>query len=191
MGAGGVLLLVLFYFLAFVMVFLPAAGAVIIEIMDRPRNIPSVTIGTPKNEKQIIMVYHPGASSFPSDVMRRLADSLAGSGYTITLKTAHAKLTLPAGKSAVIGLASPVYAGTIRPPLEKFIKDSDLKGRTCFIVLTGGDPSQAEKDTSKAASLVEERGGMVVDKVKLITRKDMEKVYEEIDQFVKSLVEKL
>ncbi|MBA7664773.1 hypothetical protein ES703_72836 [subsurface metagenome] len=191
LGAGGVLLLVLFYFLTIIMVFLPALGAVVVEIMDRPRNIPAITIGDTNSQKHIIMVYHPGASDFTSEVMKLLAGTLAEAGYSITLNSVQAKLRLNMDEAAAVGMASPVYAGTIRPPLEKFIMNNDFTGKRCFLILTGSDPHNAEKDTLKASSLIEDRGGTVVDKVKLIMQKDREQVHQQIEQFGKNLAEKL
>ncbi len=190
-GAAGVILLVLFYFIAIVLVFIPALGTVVIGIMDRPQDIQSASFGDQSSPRKTVIVYHPGASSFMPDVIQHLAESLAASGFYVTLYSAHPRVSVSVPEGAVLGLASPVYAGTIRPPLEEFIKKSDLRDRNCFVLLTGSDPDNIEKDTAKAASLVEERGGKVLESVKIIQKKDRETVYPQIEQFVKKLTEEL
>lgn len=190
-GFLGPLLLILFYFCAYIMVFLPAVGSIIIGRMDRPRNLPPVIAGDLKSQNHIAMVYHPGASDFTADVLTRLSKTLGEEGYKITLYTARSDLSLDTTEVAAVGVASPVYGGRIRPPLENFINNADLRGINCFVILTGGDGNSSDRETLKAASLIEKRGGIVVDRAKFITQKDRKKVYSEVDRFGKNLLHKL
>ena len=69
----------------------------------------------------IVIVYHPGNSGFAGRVIQVLSETLAQEGHRVTVYSAHPSLELDLSDVTALGLASPLYAGAIRPPLEKFI----------------------------------------------------------------------
>jgi len=191
MGVMGIILLTIFYFLTYIIILPAGVGSAVVSILDREKNIPAETIGSDDSIEQIYMVYHPGMSKFTTKVLRALAENIAQNNYKVTLYSAGKDLQINLADARAIGFASPVYAGLIRPPLEDFIQRNELSGIECFVVLTGSDREGREADTSKAAKLIEEKGGKIVGKEKFITSDQEDELQVKIDLFSQELIEKL
>ena len=191
MGVMGIILLIIFYFLTYIIILPAGVGSAVVSILDREKYIPAETIGSDDSIEQIYMVYHPGMSKFTTKVLRVLAENIAQNNYKVTLYSAGKDLQINLADARAIGFASPVYAGVIRPPLEDFIQRNELSGIECFVVLTGSDREGREADTSKAAKLIEEKGGKIVGKEKFITSDQEDELQVKIDLFSQELIEKL
>jgi hypothetical protein len=191
MGVMGIILLIIFYFLTYIIILPAGVGSAVVSILDREKNIPAEIIGSDDSIEQIYMVYHPGMSKFTTKVLRALAENIAQNNYKVTLYSAGKDLQINLADARAIGFASPVYAGLIRPPLEDFIQRNELSGIECFLVLTGSDREGREADTSKAAKLIEEKGGKIVGKEKFITSDQEDELQVKIDLFSQELIEKL
>lgn len=190
-GIGAGFLIGFFYLIAYVMVFLPAIGGVVIAILDRPREVAVETMGAEGGGEQVLLVYHPGVTGFTGEVIKELGRQLEKKGYHVTLRGADPGRKLELESISAVGFASPVYAGTIRPPLARVIRRSDLKDKNTFVVLTGTDPDNAERDTEKAAEKVTEKGGRVAGKIKLIATEDWKQVRNQIGMFADALADAL
>ena len=191
MGVMGIILLIIFYFLTYIIILPAGVGSAVVSILDREKNIPAEIIGSDDSIEQIYMVYHPGMSKFTTKVLRALAENIAQNNYKVTLYSAGKDLQINLADARAIGFASPVYAGVIRPPLLDFIQRNELSGIECFVVLTGSDREGREADTSKAAKLIEEKGGKIVGKEKFITSDQEDELQVKIDLFSQELIEKL
>jgi len=191
MGVMGIILLIIFYFLTYIIILPAGVGSAVVSILDREKNIPAETIGSDASIEQIYIVYHPGMSKFTTKVLRVLAENIAQNNYKVTLYSAGKDLQINLADARAIGFASPVYAGVIRPPLSDFIQRNELSGIECFVVLTGSDREGREADTSKAAKLIEEKGGKIVGKEKFITSDQEDELQVKIDLFSQELIEKL
>ncbi|HER23574.1 MAG TPA: hypothetical protein ENO17_00690 [Candidatus Atribacteria bacterium] len=191
MGVIGIILLILFYFLTYIIILPAGAGSVVVSILDREKNIPAETIGSNDSTEQIYMVYHPGMSKFTTKVLRGLAENITQNNYKVTLYSAGKDLQINLTDARAIGLASPIYAGFIRPPLENFIQRNEFSGIKCFVVLTGGDKGNMDVETAKVAKLIEEKGGKIIGKEKFITSDKEDELQAKIDLFSKELIEKL
>ena len=190
-GVIAIILLIIFYFLTYIIILPMGAGSAVLSILDREKNILVETIGSDDSTEQIYIVYHPGMSKFTTKVLRALAENIAQNNYKITLYCARKDLQINLQDAKAIGFASPVYAGAIRPPLEDFIQRNELSDIECFVVLTGGGEEVAEEDTTKAAKLIEEKGGKIIGKEKFITSDKEDELQEKIKLFSKELIEKL
>jgi hypothetical protein len=190
-GAGGVLLLVLFYFMAIALVFLPALSSLLFAVLDRPHDRFPAVYGDESASKEIYLVVHPGASDFPSAVTERLAEQLAAAGFRVTVHTARADLRLEIGRAEALGLISPLYAGSIRPPLMQFIANNKLKKARCFLLLTGKDSHRPKKDLARAEALVKAQGGKVIAGAKAIARRDRGPAFAVVERLVAELAGKL
>ena len=190
-GIGAGFLIGLFYLIAYVMVFLPAVGSVVIAILDRPRKVAVETMGAESGGEQVLLVYHPGVTDFTGVVVKELGRQLQKKGYHVTLRGADPGRKPDLEPFCAVGFASPVYAGTIRPPLARVIRSSDLEEKNTFVVLTGTDPDNAERDTAKAAEKVMKRGGRVAGKIKLIATEDWKEVRNQIGKFADALADAL
>jgi len=190
-GVMAIILLILFYFLTYIIILPAGVGSMVLSILDREKNIPPETIGSDDSTEQIYIVYHPGMSKFTTKVLRALAENITQNNYKVTLYSAGKDLQINLQDARVIGFASPVYAGFIRPPLENFIQRNEFSGIKCFVVLTGGDKEGRERDTSKVAKLIEEKGGIIIGREKFITSDKEDELQEKINLFSKKLIEKL
>jgi len=191
MGVMGIILLIVFYFLTFIIILPAGVGSAVVSILDREKNIPAETIGSDASIEQIYIVYHPGMSKFTTKVLRVLAENIAQNNYKVTLYSAGEDLQINLADARAIGFASPVYAGLIRPPLSDFIQRNELSGIECFVVLTGGGKESMDVDTAKAAKLIEEKGGKIIEKEKFITSDKENELQEKIKLFSQELIEKL
>ena len=175
------------YFLAYPMVFAPAIGSLVLAFLDRTHRLPIEVFGRPEAEKNLTVIYHPGASGFLRRVVRQVCEGLAAEGIYIEMKCAFPG-SVDGVKDTLI-LASPIYAGRIRPPLVRVIKSVTWQGRTAFFVLTGTDPDNDKEDLQRAAKVVTALGGDVKAGVKLVTHHGEEETRNRIAKFTASLVE--
>ena len=190
-GVMGIILLVIFYFLTFIIILPAGVVSMVVSISDREKNIPPETIGSDDCPEQIYIVYHPGGSKFTTKVVRTLAENITQNNYKVTLYCAGKDLHINLQDARAIGFASPVYAGLIRPPLEDFIQQNEFSGIKCFVVLAGSHKETIEADTAKAAKLIEERNGEIIGKEQFITSDKEDELQEKINLFSKELIEKL
>ena len=191
MGVMGIILLIIFYFLTYIIILPAGAGSMVVSILDREKNIPAETIGSDDSTEQIYIVYHPGMSKFTTKVLRALAEKITGNNYKVTLFCAGKDLQINLQDAKAIGFASPVYAGLIRPPLSDFIQRNEFSGIKCFVVLTGGGKESIDVDTAKAAKLIEEKNGEIIGREKFVTSDKENELQEKIKLFSKELINKL
>ena len=59
------------------------------------------------------------------------------------------------------------------------------------MTITGGGKESVDVDTSKAAKLIEEKGGKIIGREKFITFDKEDELQEKIDLFSKELINKL
>lgn len=190
MGVMGIILLVMFYFLTFIIILPTGATSIVVSISDREKNIPPETIGSDDCPEQIYIVYHPGGSKFTTKVVRALAKNISRDNYKVTLYCAGKDLQINFKDARAIGFVSPVYTGLIRPPLENFIQQNKFSGTKCFVALTGSYKETIEVDTGKAAKLIEEKDGKIIGKEQFITSDKEAELQEKIKLFSKELIEK-
>jgi hypothetical protein len=146
---------------------------------DREKQEIPVTIGQAGNPKEIAIIYHPGGSDLPKKVNTLIAEKLAQNGTKITLYTANAQLKIDPRKELAVGFASPVYGGSIRPPLLEFIQRTELTGVKCFVMITGWAHSP---EVEKVKTLIESKGGIYIGGRKF-TAADLKQTGE-IDAFI-------
>jgi len=193
MGIIGVILLVLFWIINAIIVFPATCGSILFSILDREKKLAPQVIGKQESQSEICIIFHPGLSEFTTLIVKDLGQSLAESGYKVTLYSAHSELKINLRDYKAVGFSSPLYAGQIRPPLRKFIDRNDLTGVNCFIVLTGADDHGIERDVQNASKLIQKKGGKILTGTKFIV-KDVKKInvpQKEIEDFSKLLKSKL
>ncbi|MGE5599701.1 MAG: flavodoxin family protein [Bacteroidota bacterium] len=181
------------YWIVFMICILPAGvGLWVIESFDRERRSEPIVLGAQEAAAEIAVIYHPGGSNFTGHVLRRLGGRLGDAGYRVVLHSAHRGLRLDLDRAHAVGFASPVYAGAIRPPLRQFVQSADLRGRRCFVILTGGPgPAEGEsvgKELQSIVPLIEERGGRIAAAGKIPQNKETGAVEERIDAFAGELL---
>ena len=183
------ILLIVFWTIFCVIVAPTGLGVILFSVLDREKANPPETIGDPSRKEKICIVYQHGMTDFTIKSIRSFALKLAEKGFSVTIASAHKWLAVNLKNYKTIGLASPVYAGLIRPPIERFIKRTDLTGVGCFIILTGSDKSRATDNIIEASKIVAMSHGSVIGAKKFftndpeqLTKKDLETFAEEIAQ---------
>jgi len=166
-------------------------GSTVIAVLERGNTVSPITIGSKESTEEIYIVYHPGASKFTTGTLKTLAENIAKDNYKVTLYVVNKNLELDLNKVKAIGFASPIYVGNIRNQLFRYIEEDNLCEKKCFIIVTGSNREGMEKDTSKVATLIEQRGGKVIGKTKFITTDKEKELQEKIDLFGRELLSKL
>lgn len=178
------------YYIIFVIIVAMAGAGLAGAILDREHNIGPVTLGNPRGEKTIAAIYHPGGTDYTGKFLRAMGERLAGTEYRLIMHSARRGLQIDlVGAEAVI-LASPVYAGQIRPPVKRFI-ERGLAGKRCVLILTGGGAAMPEKEFAQVVPLIEKKGGEVIAKGKFAQSKDESKLREEAAAFTGRMLEEL
>jgi hypothetical protein len=167
-GIIDVIIIIVFYFIVITIILPLGLGIIVFSILDRERVIPPEIIGDPSRKDKICIVYHPGISGATIAAIRVFALKLFEKGYSITVASAHRKLAVIFKNYKAIGFASPIYAGAIRPPIERFVKRNNFKGMTCFLLLTGTVKKEAAADIQKASKIVESSNGTVTASIKVV-----------------------
>jgi len=191
LGFGGIILLILFYFITFVIIIPTGVGSTVISFLERGNMKPPITIGSEENTEQIYIVYHPGMSSFTIDALKILSENISRYNVKVTLYSINKNLQINLQNVKAIGFASPIYAGSVRQTLFDYIAKSDLSGKKCFVIVTGSDREGIEKDTLKVTKLIEEKGGNVIGKTKFINSDKENELKEKIEFFGQGLLKKL
>ena len=89
-----------------------------------------------------LIVYQPGFSGFPRDVVYNFADGLASSGWRVEITTASSEAPSDLSKYGLLMLAYPVYGGTPGTAIVSYVnRMGDLKGIDTVIIACGGGDS--------------------------------------------------
>jgi hypothetical protein len=129
---------------------------------DLEKKAAPVVFGNPDSLKTIAIIYHPGGSGLPKDTSTRVAQAISQKGIRVTLYTASVGLKINLQDMAAVGFISPVYGGSIRPPLANFINRTNLSGVKCFGIVTGWIQSAEARDLEKVKTLIESKGGTFI-----------------------------
>jgi hypothetical protein len=185
-----VVLLVIFWVVFCVMVAPAGLGVTLFSLLDREKALAPETIGDPSRKDKICIVYQPGMSDFTIKCIRAFSLKLAEKGYSVTIASAHRRLAVNLKNYKTIGFASPVYAGLIRPPVENFIKRTDLSGTGCFIILTGGDKTRSTDNIIEASKIIASSHGSVIGSKKFFTNDPEQQTKKDLENFAEEIAEK-
>ncbi len=186
----GALVMVQFW-VVFALMILPSAGGLwILESFDRERRIGPLGLGNPSGSKEILAVFHPGASDFTASALRELGACCSNTPYKLVLYSARRGLRLDLRQAAAVVFASPIYAGSIRPPVTHFLERTDLSGVRCVLLLTGS-AAAADQDFGRAVPFVEARGGKIIAKTKVLQGKQAPALRDQMRPFFQDLLARL
>jgi len=144
--------------LAFVIVVVGVLGFIFFKInSDYVSGIEVLNAGGAQN---VLIIYHPGLSSFMKDVAYAFADGLVENGWRVEITTASSQAPIDLSGYSLLALGSPVYADgpshTIKRHVERI---GDLTGiDTVLLVTSGGSDGGAEAAMQQT---VEEHNGAV------------------------------
>jgi flavorubredoxin len=89
-----------------------------------------------------LIVYQPGFSNFPRDMVYAFADGLISSDWRVEITTASSEAPSDLSKYSLLTLAYPVYGGTVGTAIVRYVdRISDLDGVNTVIIACGGGDS--------------------------------------------------
>ncbi|MCW4010719.1 MAG: hypothetical protein NWF05_08890 [Candidatus Bathyarchaeota archaeon] len=83
--------------------------------------VSEIEIINSEGNKNALVVYQPGFSSFPKDISYAFADGLASNGWRVEITTASTQTPSDVSKYKLIALAYPVYGGTVGTAIVSYI----------------------------------------------------------------------
>ena len=84
-----------------------------------------------------LLVYHPGKSAFPQQVVQAFAEGLVAGGWRVEITTASAKAPQDVSGYNLLVLASPTYGFMPAQPMQRYVRRlSDLHGQRTVTIVT-------------------------------------------------------
>lgn len=146
--------------------------------MDKVQVINAEHIQSKGAQKEALVVYNQGTSSYIKNSIQDFSEELAERGYGVTITTANPNFE-PEGFDEMLAaanpgmkrdysyydliiLASPVYNQEVRPPLKEFMQNADFKGVDVYTLLFHQSNSEGEECMKQFAPAVKLAGGNVL-----------------------------
>ncbi len=106
----------------------------------------------------VLVIYHPGISSFMKDVIYAFADGLVENGWRVEITTASSQTPTAMSNYSLLVLGSPIYAGSPSPTIKRHIsRIGDLQEIDTVIIFTSGGVQESSVMPLKQA--IEEHNG--------------------------------
>jgi len=150
-------------FFVVVLLTLGATFGYVMQSIDKEYARDPVTLN-PGGGAAALVVYHPGLTGFQLSATMAYAEGLADAGWRVEVHTAGGLAPTDITGYGLLVLGSPTYGAAPAPSIPSYMnKLGSLDGVKVAVVMTGStDPG-----TDAMVSLVEQRGGEVVDVVEL------------------------
>jgi flavorubredoxin len=144
--------------LAFVIVVVGVLGFIFFKINSD--YVSGIEVLNADGAQNVLIIYHPGLSSFMKDVAYAFADGLVENGWRVEITTASSQAPTDLSGYSLLALGSPVYADGPSPTIKRHVERiGDLTGiDTVLLVTSGGSDGGAEAAMQQT---VEEHNGAV------------------------------
>jgi len=144
--------------LAFVIVVVGVLGFIFFKINSD--YVSGIEVLNADGAQNVLIIYHPGLSSFMKDVAYAFADGLVENGWRVEITTASSQAPTDLSGYSLLALGSPVYADGPSPTIKRHVERiGDLTGiDTVLLVTSGGSDGGAEATMQQT---VEEHNGAV------------------------------
>ena len=144
--------------LAFVIVVVGVLGFIFFKINSD--YVSGIEVLNADGAQNVLIIYHPGLSSFMKDVTYAFADGLVENGWRVEITTASSQAPTDLSGYSLLALGSPVYADGPSPTIKRHVERiGDLTGiDTVLLVTSGGSDGGAEAAMQQT---VEEHNGAV------------------------------
>ncbi|OLS15302.1 MAG: flavodoxin [Promethearchaeota archaeon CR_4] len=122
-----------------------SAVLIIIPISQREVITPLETVNASGTTGRILVIYHPGLSSFPSGIARKFAEGAASKNWIIDLSTVSHESPSTVTMYNLIVILSPVYGGKPQTVISTYLTSVDFQSKPVVAILTYGmaDPVDA------------------------------------------------
>jgi len=101
-------------------------------------------VGTPRGD--ILIVYHPGASSNTKNSVTTFAEALADEGKNVEISTANPDLEPNFSNYDLLVIASNIYNRKVRPPVIDFVENSNLTDVKVFTLFVGNHRDRVQEE---------------------------------------------
>lgn len=144
--------------LAFVIVVVGVLGFIFFKINSD--YVSGIEVLNADGAQNVLIIYHPGLSSFMKDIVYAFADGLVENGWRVEITTASSQAPTDLSGYSLLALGSPVYADGPSPTIKRHVERiGDLTGiDTVLLVTSGGSDGGAEATMQQT---VEEHNGAV------------------------------
>ena len=135
----------------------------------------------------ILIVYHPGASSNTRISVTTFAEALADEGINVEISTANPDLRPNFSEYDLVVLASNIYNRKVRPPIIEFVKNNDLTDVKVFTLFVGNHRKRVQEELDLFIPYLEEANAQHMGHFKY-PKNNPKLPVEELIQCVKELV---
>jgi hypothetical protein len=105
--------------------------------IDQETVTPLVATNPEGQAGKALLVYQPGLSKFPEQVVTAFAGGLGAAGWQVSTTTASVQAPVPDGNYDLVILGAPVYFEAPAKPLARYVaRAGDLGGKPVVILLT-------------------------------------------------------
>ncbi len=146
----------------------------IIPQMEKETDLKS--INSQGKSGNVLVIYHPGLSSFQEDVTYSFVKGLVERDYAIEITTSSSKTTTDISKYDLIVLGMPTYGGGLAKPMENYLaRIDDLEGKKVVIIITGA--GSTDESVTNMKEFIAMRNGYIIESLPLWSMKPNEDVY--------------
>jgi len=151
-----------------VVVLIVASVSVFVLIKADSDFASEIKVLNPNGSASALIIYHPGFSSFPEDVINVLGDGLVENGWRVEITTASDRAPTDLAKYSLLVLGSPVYGGSPSASIKRHLERiEDLQEiETVLVVTSGGINEGAE---AAMQQIVEDHNGNIITVLSLHT----------------------
>jgi len=125
---------------------------------------------------KILVVYHPGLSSFQKDVTMSYVKGLVERNFIVDITTPSSNTTTEITNYDLIILGAPTYEFAPAKPMENYItRVSDFKGKKIVVIITGS--GSTDESVAKMKELIESTNGALIESLPLWFLGPNEEIY--------------
>jgi len=125
---------------------------------------------------KILVVYHPGLSSFQKDVTMSYVKGLVERNFIVDITTPSSNTTTEITNYDLIILGAPTYEFAPAKPMENYItRVSDFKGKKIVVIITGS--GSTDESVAKMKELIESTNGTLIESLPLWSLGPNEEIY--------------
>lgn len=146
-------------------------------------NIPAV--GT--FQGNILIVYHPGASSNTFNSVTTFAETLADEGINVEIATANPDLKPVYSNYDLVVLASNIYNRKVRPPIIEFVENNDFTDVKVFTLFIGNHRKRVQEELDLFMPYLEEANAIHIGHFKY-PKNNPKLPVDELIQYAKEVV---
>jgi hypothetical protein len=133
----------------------------IVYVLSWRRNVdvdrPPFALGR-EGAPRALVVWHPGATRFPAEIVRSFAEGLAHSGWNVEVYAANRNAPMDLSRYQLLVLSVPVYWWSPAKPMRRYLaRAKDLGGIETIVLLTSS--ARSERALAESEDLVRRANG--------------------------------